>query len=587
MMKKMKRLKKMVGVLLSAIMVLAMALPVMATDTTATTGSIKILEKDSVSLENKAFKAYRILDATLAGTDNEGKPRVAYTVPEKLRTYYATKFGVDEKAKDFDVKITKEISELSETELFDFAKNILASTELKTNITGVEGTYQKGDKNAYIISGLPLGYYVVADETEYEAGTPSGETAISALILDTLVPDAEITVKADVPTIDKKIISENGTDEPDKVEYNNAAIGDIVNYEITSKVPDMTGYKHYCFVVTDTLSHGLTYQNDLKIMVGGKEYTSYTPTITEGDLKTTPTIIKIVFNKFIELEKDQDIIIKYSAKVNDSAVIGAQLGNPNDVNLTYSNDPNKTSSGDPDEPNENSPVGITPDKTTRTYLTGLKLLKVDGKTEAALAGAEFEIKAKALNQMLVNKDVFEVDNEKGTYYKLKDGTYTIDVPTEDTERYYEDTETKYTKTSKQEIETATGEGEEKTYKATVDNDGILRLTGLAAGTYIITEAKAPNGYNMLDKDIIVELKWSKPAEEGDTDCIWTGTKDGEAISAVEDNDFHFTFKVANNTGTELPSTGGIGTTIFYIVGGILVVGAAILLVTKKRMSKEI
>lgn len=104
---------------------------------------------------------------------------------------------------------------------------------------------------------------------------------------------------------------------------------------------------------------------------------------------------------------------------------------------------------------------------------------------------------------------------------------------------------------------------------TTDADGAIAVTGLDAGSYILTETATLSGYNLLNDTITVEI-----ADDGTV--TYKLTSSAEAAAA--------TIKIVNTTGAELPSTGGIGTTIFYVVGSILVIGAAVLLVTKKRMS---
>ena len=139
-----------------------------------------------------------------------------------------------------------------------------------------------------------------------------------------------------------------------------------------------------------------------------------------------------------------------------------------------------------------------------------------------------------------------------------------------------------------------------TITAFVDDNGIVRFTGLGEGTFILTELTAPSGYNMLEDPIEIIIDWTAPTAPS-TDCTWVATADGETLSTVEvtvtetvgegedakteTKTFHvFELKVENNKGTKLPETGGIGTTLFYIMGSALAVAAVILLVTKKRMS---
>ena len=131
---------------------------------------------------------------------------------------------------------------------------------------------------------------------------------------------------------------------------------------------------------------------------------------------------------------------------------------------------------------------------------------------------------------------------------------------------------------------------DKKITAAVGKDGYLTFAGLSEGEYTLEETKTPDGYNTINPIKIVityqngkfTVKWKQTNENNEV-IEGTGSRD-DVI--VDDQDNTFSTEILNKKGSLLPSTGGIGTTIFYIVGGILVVGAAILLVTKKRMSRE-
>lgn len=580
----MKRGKKFVSLLLALTMVFAMAMTVHAEGETET-GSITINDSTNVSVAGKTFHAYKILDVVsyTAGTNGE-EGTVVYTVPEAMKSFYCDRYNLSGNEGDFDYQVVQKIQD--ETDLFAFAVAALAAAKT-AKVTPVSATTAE-NATSVTIDKLPLGYYVVED-----AGT---EKPISALILDTTNPNVTLNIKADKPSVDKKIDGETDTDDATKgdVKYNNAAIGDKIPYKVTSKVPDMTGYTKYYFVVNDTLSAGLTFNNDVAITVGSKtlvKNTDYTVTATKNADETTS--VEIVFKNFVQYQElkesenvlakvGSDILITYSATLNENAVIGT-AGNPNKVILTYSNNPNVKDAGtpgNPDKPTPNSPTGKTPEEVTRTYVTGLEIIKVDGEGNR-LTGAEFKLEGTKLNTVLVRKDDYKED-ENGKYWKLKDGSYTTTAPVTatdetDTSKYYESTTTKYSKT----VETTKiVKAENVTYTATVGEDGILRFDGLSAGTYTITEIKAPNGYNLLEKPITVTIAFTAP-EAPATDCTWTYTGT-DVVNEVGTN--HIT--VINRAGAELPSTGGAGTTIFYVLGGILVLAAAVLLVVRRRMSVE-
>ena len=570
----MKSMKKTLALLLALVMALALAVPAFAAD--ALTGSIEIKKSETVAVSGKTFNAYKVLDAAIVGGSDK-VTNVSYTVPDSMKDFYAKRYSLTTGDALFDQKVAEKIAE--ETNMFDFATAVLAAAKA----AHVEpGTATAGGGAASVtINNLPFGYYVVED-----VGTAA---PISALMLDT-VGTVGITIKADRPDIDKKINGAKDTDPSANglTETNNVAMGDKVPYVITSRVPKMTGYQKYFFVVNDTMSKGLTFNKDVAINVGGtlrdgnitggttlRSGTDFT--VSQATLPDGSTTVKIVFNDFYSKFKnsaDEPIYITYSATLNTQADVTV-AGNPNTVNLVYSHNPNIVPKG-VNEPNEEDKekgvVGQTPDKIVKTFVTALEVTKQDeaGRT---LTGAEFKLEGERLNTVLITGDNY-VKSEEGTYYKLKDGSYTEIVPNEHTNAQYESTSQKYAKKTET---TTVVKKEAVEYRGFVNNTGKLKFTGLAAGTYTLTELVAPNGYNMLREPITINIKCNLP-ETAAGNCSWTVNEPAVAAGNL------ITLEVVNTTGTELPDTGGIGTTIFYVAGGILMVGAAVLLITKKRMS---
>jgi len=552
----MNKTRKLASLLLALVMVLGMVGSAMA-------GSITIKKAPNVSLDGKTFNAYKILDLEMFGDAG-----YVYTVPAELKNFYATEFSISADVGDFDYQVTQEIAAMqsNSTQLFAFVARALAAAK-EAGITPATATGTAAE--SVKIDNLPLGYYVIED---VGAATP-----ISALMLDSTGEQMEVTLKADKPTIEKKIDGDNDEDEGTNglVDNNTGAIGDKVPYVLTSKVPDMTGYVKYFYVVTDTLSKGLTFNDDVVITIGDKTLvkdTDYSLTATKNEDGTTS--LEIVFKNFIQYQAQKDAAIKitYSATINEQAVIGS-AGNPNKVQLEYSSNPNiEPSSGD--KPGEGDPTGKTPEDITRTFVTEVKLNKVDPAGNK-LAGAEFEITGTTLNKVLVTKQAY-VEDAAGTYYMLKNGTYTTEEPTESNSDAYVSTETKYALKTTTEVVAVVPETVKA--KATTGPDGQIVFTGLSAGTYTITELKAPEGYNLLQKPIQVVIGWKAP-ESDTTDCTWSYDW---TDAAGEGN----TVTVVNKAGTVLPSTGGIGTTLFYIAGSILVVGALVLMITKRRVTEK-
>ena len=144
---------------------------------------------------------------------------------------------------------------------------------------------------------------------------------------------------------------------------------------------------------------------------------------------------------------------------------------------------------------------------------------------------------------------------------------------------YESIDTKYTKKT---VVTATeAEGESKNVKATVNSEGKITFTGLNKGTYTLVETKVPTGYNKA-ADINFTINATQNGSTTTTGGAITWSTASEDV-AYDETANAFKVTVENVSGSVLPSTGGIGTTIFYVVGTILVLGAAVLLITKRRM----
>lgn len=295
------------------------------------------------------------------------------------------------------------------------------------------------------------------------------------------------------------------------------------------------------------------------------------------------------------------------------------------------------------------PVGTTPKDYTMTYVTGLQFMKLDGESQNPLKGAEFTIKGESINIVLHYVETFTA-SQSGAYWKLNNGTYTTEAPEMsdtmdrvgtdydradggyvvaesgytgkdavtvggvvyrpatkaelqgDAALYilhksnadaYADTNTKYTLSGRWETLPTS---QSKSVTAAVNDDGVVTFAGLGEGTYTVSETKVPAGYNRID-DFTVTIRWNDPTLVNQTKPVWEGavTMNGktEALNLIDMGDDEVTgerevfyLEVENFSGVELPSTGGIGTCIFYALGGVLVLTAGVLYVTKKRMGKD-
>lgn len=572
----MKKVKKILAFLLAAVMVLAMGITAFATET-----------GNNPAEKEYTYELYQIF------TGDFSEDILSNVKWGKNGTGTEGEFVADSILNELTAANSK-----SDAEKLDVIKKYV-DLESGVYTTDIPAKNVVGNKTIYTYSNLLNGYYLVRDKEGSIIGNDVYTTYVVQVVDGTLMFER----KGDVPTTDKKIV-EGDT----KVDANEASIGDTINYEITGTLPsNFDDYKEYYYVFTDTLSKGLTYKESInentntdegiKVYVkntsgnkidvssyfyknvGDYDSTSGT-TITIGiqDLKA----LNLLNN--ITLTKDTDIVITYSATLNEDAVV-AGAGNENDVVLKYSNNPNDSGKGsttpppeNPKEPKPEHPTGETPKDEVVTYTTELTITKTDEKSNI-LTGAEFTLTGESVNMVVITGEVY-VKDVNGVCWKLKDGTYTTTPPTttggeDDNSGDYADLNIKYSKVVKA---TVTGEGQvSKSVSAYVDDKGKVTFTGLGAGTYTITETRTPAGYNTIDP-ITFTLSFKYDNNTGKFES------DNKDIAVGADNKLSTTIK--NISGSTLPSTGGIGTTIFYILGGILVAVAAILLITRKRMSIE-
>lgn len=606
----MKRMKKLASMLLVMVMVLCLAAPAFAaTDDNTLTITSKT--------DGHSYEAYQIFDGVYDGVGDQLTKIVwGNGVGDSTALLAALQANGNFTGCATAAAVAEKLATLTDdSDALDAFANIVAQY-LGTAEASVATSVKNGETGLfeYKMDNLDDGYYFVKETTE---SNPSD--AYSKFMLR-VVSDNIVAAKADIPTIDKNIVLGEGNTS----KTSNASIGDSVPFVLTSKVPAMDGYEKYFFIVNDTLSKGLTFNDDVVITIDkttlakGTDYTvTAVAELDDEDVPTGRTIVEIVFINFIEKKPDagKAITITYSATLNENAVIGV-AGNPNDVDMIYSNNPNVEQEsepgddGNPDKPDPTFPVGKTPDSSTRTYVTGIDLEKVDDYNNP-LTGATFTISGTKVNKTIVTKEEFvkyvEGDEDGYDYWELVDGTFTSTAPTISVEAsegvdevigneaVYKSITDKYKCVKSTETQT---KAEGVTVTAKVDHNGLLSFYGLAEGVYTITEIKAPAGYNLLKTPIYVKISWETPAE-GETNCTWTAklVKDAtgtdfddyganQSVYNLDATSGIVQMEVVNNQGAVLPETGGIGTTMFYIIGAGLVLCAIVLLVVKKRMSMD-
>lgn len=474
-----------------------------------------------------------------------------------------------------------------------------------TDSSTASGAYNSADGK---ISGLPDGYYLVLDSA---APTNPGENpnsgAKTRYILkvtahdDGTPSDIKVNAKHSAPSVMKKVLEEgyNAGNTGDKVnfgndtddttagvqneyqlekDYNDVAdysIGDMVPFTLYGSLPDTFGdYEHYYYEFSDTLSKGFVAPavSDIHVYVDGEEVTNQLGegaiTVVDNEDTGIAIAVKITDVKGLTLtgatlSKNSIITVKYSAKLDTDAEIGLD-GNVNEVKLTYSNNPNKTGDGTT-KPGD---TGETPVDKVIVFTYEQDFTKKDADSGNKLTDAEFVLSRKKGEE---TQYLVATQKENGV-----EGTYVVASWTT-----------------------------EKTKAIVLKTiDGTYKVIGLEDGVYTVEETKKPNGYNdpvdsTTDLTISAETAngqaWAGVASEALTKLTLTAANDGtNAVSVTLGNEQNeadlsdgiVAADIFNTKGSTLPSTGGIGTTMFYIGGGVLVAGAGVLLITKKRAKKD-
>lgn len=475
----MKTVKKLASLLLVMVMVFAMATTAFAAEVKGT-----IIVDNPVA--NQTYTAYKIFDVTY----NSAKTNYSYTI-ETTSEWYSTVKGYAETT-DNGLTLTGVAGD-DTTFVVSTSTGFSAAAfanALKAAVSGKTGTALTAVGTTVKAADLDLGYYFVTSST-------------GAL--------CNLTTTNDTATIhDKNDIPFDKVDNKESVD-----VGEIVTYTITGKVPDYTGFTTYTYLITDTMSDGLTFKKDVKVTVGGTDVTSACTITYDKDGNANRFTVSIPVQSYTI---GAEIKVTYTAVVNEKAV--AKIEN-NAATLTYSNDPTDTSK-----------TTTTPEDKETVYSAKVVINKyVKGSDTEKLADAEFVL-----------------------YKEVKtDGSNTT------TKSYY-----KWNETDKK-VEWTTDKAQ-ATVKITNDK-GAASFDGLKDGTYYLEEIKAPAGYNLLKGPVPV-------------------TVNGANATTADLSSLTVTGNVENSSGAELPETGGMGTTIFYVLGSVLILAAVVLLVTRKRMSSR-
>lgn len=522
----MKRIKKIMALMLAAIMMMAMSVTAFAAEGAAGTHTLTVNVKTgegvpAQTLKDQTIYLYKLFDVTESGTT--GAKNYAYTVNTAagykdvlvaaLNTATITTSSTDEDI----ANAVRNIGNSDTKEVQDFANAF--TTQALTKNPKLDATANSGkleDVTSYKFTGLDAGYYLV-----YVTGGKEIQSSLVTVDADT----TQVNLKSETPSIEKKADKET------------VSIGQVVKYTVTASIPDTTGYAEYVYKIHDTLSTGLDFvknadgdaldnATEANVTIAFKDTgvtavgTTPTTAALSGEGNRTMALDLSAWVRDNQANKGKAFTVTYYAKVNANAVVTEK----NSATLEYGNKPSETTKTTPSEA-----------KTPTYPLDILKKKAGTGTGEVALeklAGAKFKL----------YKDSVDDTNVIKVSETAVKGSYVVD-PTSATTEFE-----------------SVGNIEEQGYN--------LRVNGLAAGTYYLVETQAPEGFNKLTDPIKVTI-----TKDGDTN--WTvkknDTAEGDKIIDVE-----------NSSGSLLPSTGGRGAIAFAVIAAILVFGVAVSFIRDKR-----
>ncbi|MGN1113779.1 MAG: isopeptide-forming domain-containing fimbrial protein [Oscillospiraceae bacterium] len=420
------------------------------------------------------------------------------------------------------------------TAVSNFAKALAAKGYTADSSVTFTASTEEGKTNTEATATFATdGYYLVYPETTESGDAANKDYAYSSCILLTTGAGTQTAnLKVTKPSVDKNVKEDRNNTFQKSADYE---IGQEIEMQLVGNLSvdatEYAKYDTYNFIFHDTYSAGLDTPSDITAAIYASDGTTKKADLTVT--ADTATAGKLTVDcgdiKAAGAAAGDKIIVTYKTKLNASAKVYKELGNENKVYLEYSNNPVSGGTGKTVE----VPV------TVATY--GADISKVQTGTTTKVAGAEFYLK-------------------KGTKFAKLDSNNKL-VSWEDSEA------------------TAT--------KITTTEDGPIMVYGLDEGeTYNLYESKVPDGYNepaSRDNEFTITTT---------LDAAWTSGDPVTSITVdhtdwtVSGSTGHVEGNIENTPAGNLPSTGGMGRTILYVVGGAVVLGAGILLITKKRLGKE-
>lgn len=568
----MKAIKKILAILV--VLCVVFSCGALAAIAAEPTGSITIQNpgNSNATVAGKTFKVYKIFDATTSGNNTSYSwYKDGGNIPF-YDFFYGANGIVGQNVENGNVQgavefLAEKNSGGNNFELSQVAEK-LHDYIVEKNIAYVEKITASDTATSVTVSDLSYGYYLVYDDTDLSG---DGTSAVrSAVMLSNVNKDAVITLKANRPQILKQIKKHNE-------EYGkgtSVSIGDTVTFKITTVVPSHTLYTDYTYYVEDVMHDGLVldvdsikvYQNNIELE---GDFTLTTTGLSEGvDFKVDFTALMNDDDKY---EIGDELVIIYDAKVTNA--IQAQKANQNTAKLTYSNDPTApTSTG-----------SVSDVANVYSYQFVFTKFAEDTHgvlTNVRLAGAEFKLfrVVEGQEDQLITFTTIEKTHES-TEEGGQATTYTQYVVAEGS-------------TGSIDTLTTHNKGEATISLGHLNMGGHLgdvSIFGLAEGTYKLVETKAPDGYVIADKPFKIKIE-DQIGELGSVGTLTvTGQYDGEIGNIVNTNGIAESIltvwaEITNRPGSALPETGGIGTTLFTVLGVILMAGAVAFFISRKRNS---
>lgn len=541
----MKKMKKLLSILSAAIMLIAMTTTVFADAT---------LSRESG--DTHEYAVYQIFRGTVLSD-------VISDVKWGLN-------GTGTNGEDVTTSVLKDLKEVnsaSDAQKIEVIKNYWNQESAAFAI--INGTTET--------ASLPSGYYLIKDTTQVGNGDSVNFHVVKITDGTTAL---EITQKRDEPTVNKYIKEDSTNTYGKTADY---SMDEEIPFRIVGTLPNAADYARYTtyqYTFTDTLTRmnyvanslhvyvyrGCTNANTLGTKVGELKLDDANVSVTASGTNVTVGFTDLKAAKYVEdgitdgVVAGDVVVVEYTAKFTANAV-ERQYGNPNEVKLTYSNNPNLNSSGNPITTTSDTPKDYA---YAFTYI--LDATKVDSTTNAALGGAGFKI---YYNDGTNNKfAIIDLSTNKVTGWTTTEASAT-------------------------EIVTSTVSGSEKQ----------ILVKGLDEGTYYLKETTVPANYSAIADvpfTITATIAAKTPAGTPGSDeyeisnLVINSTNpnadvDKKAADAANPNISTGTvyMNIKNSPTSTLPTTGGIGTKIFYVVGGIMMVASLALLFLKKRVSKNV